>query len=47
MKEGKAAGEDDIANEVWKFGREEVRRWLWEICNRVWRGEGRRIVGRE
>lgn len=23
--------------EIW---RKEVRKWLWEICNRVWKGEG-------
>lgn len=22
------------------MGGEEVERWLWEICNKVWKGEG-------
>lgn len=40
MKLGKAAGRDDIVNEVWKYGGKEIREWLWIICNRVWKGEG-------
>lgn len=40
LKEGKAAGEYRITNEVWKFGGEEIREWVWEFCNRIWRGEG-------
>lgn len=38
LKEGKAAGEYRITNEVWKFGGEEIREWVWEFC--IWRGEG-------
>lgn len=37
MKECKSAGGDGIINEVWKFGGREVKDWLWELCNRVWR----------
>lgn len=33
-------GKDEIPNEVWKYGGEEMKEWAWEICNRVWRGEG-------
>lgn len=35
LKKGKAAGEYRITNEVWKFGREEIREWVWEFCNRI------------
>ena len=40
LKDRKATGEDEIPNEVWKYGGEEVLEWAWEMCNRVWRGEG-------
>ncbi|XP_071577594.1 uncharacterized protein [Temnothorax nylanderi] len=40
LKTGKAIGSDGIPNEVWKFGGEDLVRWIWEICKRVWRGEG-------
>lgn len=40
LKNGKTAGNDGIANEVWKFGGGEVREWVCEFCNRVWVGEG-------
>ncbi|XP_076291061.1 uncharacterized protein LOC143214209 [Lasioglossum baleicum] len=40
LKEKKAAGGDEIRNEVWKYGGGEVEEWLWRVCNRVWRGEG-------
>ncbi|XP_071648500.1 uncharacterized protein [Temnothorax longispinosus] len=40
LKTGKAIGKDGIPNEVWKYGGEEMVRWAWEICKRVWRGEG-------
>lgn len=39
LKEGKAAGIDDIPSEVWKFGGKGMRNWVWEFCNRVWREE--------
>jgi len=39
LKERKTAERGGIVNEVWKYGGEEVRKWLWEICNGVWRGE--------
>ncbi|XP_011877581.1 PREDICTED: uncharacterized protein LOC105567363, partial [Vollenhovia emeryi] len=39
LKDRKAAGGDGIVNEAWKYGGEEVRSWLWEICKRVWKGE--------
>ena len=40
LKDGKAMGGDGIPNEVWKYGGEEVEEWLWEVCNRVWKGDG-------
>lgn len=40
LREGRAMGSDRIPNEVWKFGGEVVKEWLWGGCNRVWRGEG-------
>lgn len=40
MKKGKAAGEDGIPSEVWKYGGERIEEWVREMCNRVWRGEG-------
>lgn len=39
MKNGKASGIDGVPSEVWKYGGEEVEKWVWEICNRVWKGE--------
>ncbi|XP_025160987.1 uncharacterized protein LOC112589978 [Harpegnathos saltator] len=32
-------GADEIPNEVWKYGGEEVGRWAGDICRRVWRGK--------
>lgn len=29
-----------MANEVWKYRGEGVRSGIWEICNRIWKGEG-------
>ena len=40
LKDWKAGGGDGITNEVWKYGGIEVEEWLWDICNRVWKGEG-------
>lgn len=39
-KEGKAPGGDGITNDVWRYGGEGAREWVWRVCNRVWRGEG-------
>ncbi|KMQ87127.1 phosphatidylinositol glycan anchor biosynthesis [Lasius niger] len=36
----KAAGIDGMPNEVWKYGGEEMEKWVEEICRRVWREEG-------
>lgn len=39
MKDGKAAGMNVILSEVWRYGGKELERWIWEFCNRVWKGE--------
>jgi len=40
LKVGKAMGIDGVPNEVWKYGGEETVDWIWDICDRVWKGEG-------
>lgn len=40
LKKRKAAGGDGIKNEVWIWGGRGLKRALWEICSRVWGGEG-------
>jgi len=40
LRVNKAVGLDGIPNEVWRYGGEEIRKLAWEICKRVWRGEG-------
>ena len=40
LKEGKAMGGDGIPNEAWKFGGEKGVEAAWEICRKVWEGEG-------
>jgi len=39
LKEGKAMGLDGIPGEAWRYGGEEVEKWVWEYC-KVWRREG-------
>lgn len=39
MKDGKAAGIDEISSEAWKYGGEKVEGWLWRFYNRVWKGK--------
>lgn len=36
----KAAGRDEVPDEVWKYGGEEVEEWVWRYCNGVWKGGG-------
>ena len=38
MKDKKAAGIDEIPNDVWKYGGKEMREWIWVMCNKVWKG---------
>jgi len=40
IKDGKAVGGDGIPGEVWKYGGERMEGYIWEICNKIWRGEG-------
>lgn len=40
LRNGKAAGIDEIPGEAWKYGEERLEKWAWEFCNRVWEGEG-------
>lgn len=40
MKNGETAGGNEIASEVWKFGGGEMREWVWEFWNRIWKGQG-------
>jgi len=40
LKDGKVMGVDNVLNEVWKYGGQEVEDWVWEVCNGVWKGEG-------
>lgn len=40
IKNGKTAFGDGIPGEVWKYGREALKSWIWEICDKVWREEG-------
>jgi len=39
LKEGKTVGGDGISGEMWKFGGERLEGYLWDLCNRVWKGE--------
>lgn len=40
LRDKKAVGNNNILAEVWKYGGEELEEWIWDICNKVWRGEG-------
>lgn len=40
LKKRKAAGEDGVQNEVWISGGKEIRKTLWDLCRKVWEGEG-------
>jgi len=39
LKDGKALGIDGILNEIWRYRGEEMTKWAWEVCRRVWRGK--------
>lgn len=38
LKEGKATGTDGIPNEALKYGGEKMEEWIYNFCNRVWKG---------
>ncbi|XP_068989265.1 uncharacterized protein [Neodiprion pinetum] len=40
LRDGNAPGGDGIVSEVWRYGGEEMKQWIWKTCNRVWVGEG-------
>jgi len=40
LGKGKASGIDGIPGDDWKYGGEEIERWVWEFCNKIWREEG-------
>lgn len=40
LRNRKGAGVDRIANEVWKFGGEKVKKRVWDFYNRVWKEKG-------
>lgn len=40
LKEGKALRGNGILAQVRTYGLEEVKGWLWEQCNRIWKKEG-------
>lgn len=40
LKKRKAAEEDGVPNEVWKYVGERMEEWVWSFCSRVWREEG-------
>jgi len=39
LKEGKAVRGDETPREVWKYGGERLRKFVWDICNGIWRGK--------
>lgn len=39
LKLNKAIGIDGIPNEMWKYGKEVIEKWVREICKKVWREE--------
>lgn len=41
LKDGKAAGLDEVPAEVWKYGGgRRIEDRTWGFCNKVWRREG-------
>jgi len=40
VRDGKAVEVDGIPGEAWKYGGEKMEEWVWQICNRIWRGVG-------
>ena len=40
LKRNKASGEGVMENEALKFGGARVREEIWELSNKVWRGDG-------
>lgn len=40
LKVKKAMGIDGIPNEEWQYGGENVESYVWELCKRIWKGDG-------
>lgn len=40
LRSGKAAREVKLGSEDWKYGGEGLKRIVWEVCEKVWKGEG-------
>ena len=40
LKRNMTSGEDGMENEALKFAGVRVREEIWELCNKVWRGDG-------
>lgn len=40
MKDGKATGVGEIPGKIWRYGGEEIGKWVKEYVKRIWRGEG-------
>lgn len=40
MKNGKAVALHEMPGEIWKYGGEGIKEWVWKFCNRVWKREG-------
>lgn len=39
LKNNKAMGIDGIPTAIWKYGGKEMIKWVWGICNRIWKGK--------
>jgi len=40
VKDGKALGVYGVLGEAWKYGGEGMEKWVWKMCNKIWKGEG-------
>lgn len=40
-KDNNAVGIDGVPSEVWKYAGEELKKWVWNLCNKIWEGKGR------
>lgn len=47
MRDWKAARMDEIPGEAWRYGEDDMERWIWDFCNRIWRERGGQRAGRK